>query len=197
MSKKNVDGNAKHSAFLCALAPARTYPSVRAGLCDEKIAPGIYPFFTMKTEIQKIRRLLERTFEKGAWHGPSVKETIEGVTEEQSLFRFQNTHSIIELVTHMTAWRIYVTKRLMGDAQYDVTDEMNFPVSKDWKKAVDDLHESQQVLLKALDSFPEEKLSELVTHPSAKLTFYTLLHGIIHHDVYHAGQIKLITKSFQ
>jgi uncharacterized damage-inducible protein DinB len=151
----------------------------------------------MKTEIQKIRRLLERTFEKGAWHGPSVRETIEGVTQEQSSHRFQNTHSIIELVTHMTAWRTYVTKRLLGEEHYEMTDEMNFPTEKSWKRALKDLDVSQQLLLKTLDSFPEEKLSELVTHPGAKFTFYTLLHGIIHHDVYHAGQIKLITKSFQ
>lgn len=150
----------------------------------------------MKTEIQKIRRLLERTFEKGAWHGPSVKETIEGITQDQSLHRLQNTHSIIELVTHMTAWRTYVTKRLLGNEKYEVSDEMNFPEAADWKRAVEDLNNSQQQLLNALDSFPEDKLSGLVTHPDAKFTFYTLLHGVIHHDIYHAGQIKLITKSF-
>jgi uncharacterized damage-inducible protein DinB len=149
----------------------------------------------LKTEKEKIRRLLERTFEKDAWHGPSVKEAIKGVTQEQSLHHFPNTHSIIELVTHMTAWRIYVKKRLQGDGDYEISDEMNFPKTKDWKKAVEDLNNSQQQLLKALDSFSEEKLSDLVSHPSAKFTFYTLLHGIIHHDVYHVGQIKLIAKS--
>jgi uncharacterized damage-inducible protein DinB len=151
----------------------------------------------LKTEKEKIRRLLERTFEKGAWHGPSLKETIADVTQEKSGQHFPNTHSIIDLVTHMTAWRIYVTKRLEGDKDYEVTDEINFPQSSDWKKAVEELNKSQAQLLKALDSFPEERLSELVTHPSAKFTFYTLLHGIIHHDVYHSGQIKLITRSFQ
>lgn len=151
----------------------------------------------MKTEKEKIRRLLERTFEKGAWHGPSVKEAIAGISQEQSHHRFLNTHSIIELVTHMTAWRTYVTKRLLGDSVYEVSDEMNFPKSSDWKKAVDDLNKSQEELLKALDSFPEERFAELVPHPSAKLTFYTLLHGIIHHDLYHTGQIKLIGKSLQ
>jgi uncharacterized damage-inducible protein DinB len=149
----------------------------------------------LKSEIEKIHRLLDRTFEKNAWHGPSVKEAIAGVTQEQSHHHFPNTHSIIELVTHMTAWRIYVTKRLQGDNDYEVSDEMNFPKTKDWKKAVDGLIKSQQALLKALDSFPEERLSELVSHPSAKFTFYTLLHGIINHDVYHAGQIKMIATS--
>lgn len=151
----------------------------------------------MKTEKDKIKRLLERTFEKHAWHGPSLKETIEGVTQEQAMKRYPNTNSIIELITHITSWRVYVAKRLQGDASYEVSDEMNFPKETDWKKAVEALDESQAQLLKALDAFPEEKLSELSPHPKAKYTYYTLLHGIIHHDTYHAGQIKLITKSFQ
>jgi uncharacterized damage-inducible protein DinB len=151
----------------------------------------------VKTEKEKIRRLLERTFEKNAWHGPSVKETLKGVTKDQADHRFPNTHTIIELVTHMTAWRVYVTKRLQGNDTYEVSDELNFPTSTNWKKAIHDLEESQKDLLTALDAFPEEKLNDLVAHPEAKFTFYTLLHGIIHHDVYHAGQIKLITKSFE
>lgn len=151
----------------------------------------------MRTEKEKIRRLLERTFEKHAWHGPSLKETIEGVTQEQSLTRLPNTHSIIELITHITAWRTYVTKRLQGDGRYEVSDEMNFPKETNWDKSVDALYESQAKLLQAIDAFPEEKLNDLVPHPSAKFTYYTLLHGIIHHDTYHAGQIKLITKSIE
>jgi uncharacterized damage-inducible protein DinB len=151
----------------------------------------------LKTEKEKIRRLLERTFEKHAWHGPSLKETIEGVTQEQSLVRYPNTHSIIELVAHITSWRVYVAKRLEGDGNYEVSDELNFPKETNWQKAVDALNESQARLLKALDAFPEEKLNELSPHPSAKYTYYTLLHGIIHHDTYHAGQIKLIAKSFE
>ena len=148
----------------------------------------------VKTETQKLVSLLKRSFDKGAWHGPSVKETLATITPETSSKRLPNTHSIIELVLHMTTWRNFVIHKLEGK-DYQVNDEMNFPKSTDWSKAVQNLEESQNKLLALVEKFPIEKLSELVPHPNAKYTFYTMLHGIIHHDLYHAGQIILISKA--
>lgn len=148
----------------------------------------------MKSETEKIVSLLKRSFDKGAWHGPSVRETLATITSETSSSRLHNTHSIIELVLHMITWRNFVISKLEGK-DYKVTDEMNFPKSSDWLKAVKDLEESQTKLLALVETFPVEKLSELVPHPNAKYTFYTMLQGIIHHDLYHAGQIILISKA--
>lgn len=150
----------------------------------------------MKTEIQSIIATLKHTFEKNAWHGPAVMEAVEKITAEQSVTRFPNTHSIIELIAHMTSWRLFVTSRLEGNNDYKVTEEMNFPPEKDWKKAIHDLTESQSRLLAALEKFQENKLHEIVPNASHKYSFYIMLHGIIHHDLYHTGQIVLITKSF-
>lgn len=149
----------------------------------------------MKTEIEKIVRLINRTFDKGAWHGPTVKEAISGITQETSSNRLGNTHSIIELVAHMTTWRTYVSKKVNGDPEYKVSDAMNFPSVSDWKKAVAELEESQRNLIEAVERFPSEKLSDLVEGVEHKYTYYTILHGIIHHDLYHTGQIMLIKKA--
>lgn len=149
----------------------------------------------MKTETQKIVSLLKRTFEKGAWHGPSVKEVLQSITADDARSKLSNSHSIIELVAHMTAWRNFVTRKLEGDQDYKVTEELNFPAATEWLKVIEDLEESQGKLLAAVEQFPVEKLSELVPHSTHQYTFYTLLHGIIHHDLYHAGQIKLIQKA--
>lgn len=149
----------------------------------------------MNTEIEKIARLLERSFEKGAWHGLAVKEALSDVTQEISLRRLPNTLSIIELVAHMTTWRNYVTKKLTGDTEYRVSAEMNFPSFTDWVRANKELEESQQNLMAAVLKFPNEKLSDLVQGVNHKYTYYTMLHGIIHHDLYHTGQIILIKKA--
>jgi uncharacterized damage-inducible protein DinB len=149
----------------------------------------------MKTETEKITKLLHRTFGKGAWHGPSVKETLDKVSTDHAHDRLTpNTHSIIELVAHMTSWRTFVTKRLQGDADFQVSEEMNFPKETTWSKVLDDLEQSQEALLTAVNEFPVDKLGELVPHAEFKYTYYTLLHGIIHHDLYHTGQIALIVK---
>jgi uncharacterized damage-inducible protein DinB len=84
----------------------------------------------------------------------------------------------------------------MGDSDFIVSDAMNFPVETDWLKAIDGLEKSQEQLLDAIAKFPAERLGELVPHAEFKYTYYTLLHGIIHHDLYHVGQISLIAKGY-
>jgi hypothetical protein len=149
----------------------------------------------LKTEIQKIASLLNRTFTKGAWHGPSAMEVLGQVAESSAHKCLPGTHSIIELVAHMTSWRTFVISRLEGNSAFKITDELNFPDVNDWKKVVEDLSQSQSKLLAAVERFPVEKLSELVPGVEHKYTFYTLIHGIIHHDLYHIGQIMLINKT--
>ena len=39
------------------------------------------------SEVKRIADQLERAFEGGAWHGPSVREVLDGVTAEQALSR--------------------------------------------------------------------------------------------------------------
>lgn len=148
----------------------------------------------MEIEIKNIHDLLRRTFEKHAWHGPAVKEVLESITPEQAQKRLPDSHSIIELVTHMTAWKVFVVKKLQGDLEYKVDEEMNFPAATDWTKAVDELDKSQAKLLEAVKVFDSARLHDLVPHNPHKYSFHTLIHGIIHHDLYHAGQIVLIKK---
>ena len=149
----------------------------------------------MQNEIDHIARLLEGTFEANAWHGPSVKEAIHGVTEREALYRLPGTHNIIELIAHMTAWRHYVIKKLQGDATYRVSDEANFPSENNWSKVAAELEESQRQLLHALQQFPAGNIYSQVPGKTQPLTYYALLHSIIHHDLYHTGQVVLIRKT--
>ena len=86
----------------------------------------------MKSEIERITALLQQTFTKEAWHGPTVLEAIAKVTPGQVSARASaNTHSIIELVAHMRAWRIAAIEWLSGNTTYTVTDALNFPAVTD------------------------------------------------------------------
>jgi uncharacterized damage-inducible protein DinB len=95
----------------------------------------------------------------------------------------------------MTTWRVFVTKKLEGDLEYNVQPEMNFPRSSNWPVAMRELEQSQKTLLAALEKFPAERLYDLIDPLRYRHTYYTLLHGIIHHDLYHTGQIMLIVKA--
>ncbi|WP_333820323.1 DinB family protein [Ohtaekwangia sp.] len=149
----------------------------------------------MESEILHLAHALQNTFEKNAWHGPAVKEVLADITPQQAHHRLPATHSIIELVAHMTAWRTFVTHRLRGDTDYKVSDEQNFPTLSDWNIVVRNLEESQAALLQALLQFPQQRLDEKISPGEYNYTFYTLLSGIIHHDLYHLGQIVLLKKT--
>ena len=148
-------------------------------------------------EIARIISTLKKTFKKNAWHGPTVMEALTDVSDEESRKKLGNTHSIGELVLHMNAWGNFVVSRLVGDNNFQVTDQMNFPEVKRWSDAVSALADSQEKLLEAIRNFPAQRLQELVPHGEFEYTFYTLIHGIIHHDLYHTGQIMLIKKALR
>jgi uncharacterized damage-inducible protein DinB len=150
----------------------------------------------MKSEIERITALLQQTFTKEAWHGPTVLEAIAKVTPGQVSARASaNTHSIIELVAHMRAWRIAAIEWLSGNTTYTVTDALNFPAVTDWSAAVAALRESQEKLIAAIAAFPEERLDDTIPETGNAYTWYDLLHGVINHDTYHTGQISMIAKA--
>lgn len=151
----------------------------------------------MDQEIDHISTLLRRTFEGSAWHGPSVREALKDIKSTEVYTRIGGTHNIIELVNHMVAWRTYVAKKLAGDADYKVSDEVNFGVPGDWTAAVMALEQSQRDLQQTLTDFSDARLFDQVPGVREPLTFYTLLHSSIHHDLYHTGQIVLIRKAQQ
>lgn len=146
----------------------------------------------MKTDVQKIIDIVSHTFEKNAWHGPAVKEVLEKLKSEHAGLRSGNSHSIEELIRHMAAWRNYVIKKLQGDERFELSDADNFPTQKNWNEAIRLLEESQQKLMEALQKTPEDLLWQKV--PGRQFKYFVMLHGIIHHDLYHTGQIMMILK---
>lgn len=144
--------------------------------------------------LQGVIKAVEDTYDGEAWHGPSIKKVLSEIPPEKCESRIENGHSIIELVLHMAAWRGFVVRKLQGDQDFDITDETNFPKGKDWHQALEELEKSQDQLLKAIASFEKQKLQDQVPH--RKYSFHKLLHGITHHDLYHLGQITMITKQF-
>jgi uncharacterized damage-inducible protein DinB len=150
----------------------------------------------MKKESDRIIHLFEKTFDKQPWYGSSIMEILKNIKPEIVFKKVNDTHSIIELVLHMVSWRTFVTNRLNGNDNYQVSEENNFPKPGSWEDALKALQQSQVTLLEAAKKFPEEKLDDICPSKVHKYTYYTLLHGIVEHDVYHLGQIALLKKAF-
>lgn len=144
------------------------------------------------TQKEIILRQLERTFNGPAWHGPSVVETLDKISKTTASNSFKDSHTIIQLIAHMATWRKFVVERLNGNTTYEVSEEMNFPSPADLQSAIEELKSTQQSLLQAIKNFPEEKLRDKVN--TREYSFQTMLHGILHHDLYHLGQITLLNR---
>ena len=151
------------------------------------------------TEIERILDQLRRAFEGNAWHGPSVREALAGVTAAQAQARpLANAHSIWELVHHIAVWEGAGRRRLEGDrAPIDISSPEDWPRADDtseaaWEKAKAALDRGHAALVAAIACVPESRLDEPIFEGMS--TVYVTLHGVIHHDLYHAGQIAMLKK---
>lgn len=151
------------------------------------------------TETHRINSQLKRAQEGEAWHGPSLRELLDGVTAEQAAAKpIPNAHSIWELVNHIIAWEQIVRRRLEGEVVSEVPDEMNFPPVNDpsetaWQATLQSLAASNRSLRESIKRIDDAKLEKTV--PGEKYNNYFMLHGAIQHDLYHAGQIALLKKA--
>lgn len=152
------------------------------------------------SEAARIADQLRRAFAGEAWHGDSLFEILEGVTAAQaSAHPIKNVHTIWELVLHIAAWDNAVLRRLGGVA-VTLSDAQNFPTVTDatetaWRKALAEVRRVHDQLVEAVSVLPDSRLDEMVPgKEGAHYTFYYMLHGVVQHELYHAGQIALLKK---
>ncbi len=151
------------------------------------------------SEIRRILDQLDRAFSGDAWHGPSLTRLLEGVSAEHaSRHSVQGAHSIWELVNHITAWNSIVQHELEGEV-VEVTTERDWPPVWDaseiaWKRSLENLAESRSRLRKTVGALRDEQLQE---KPVVRSDYsrYVMLHGLVQHDLYHAGQIAVLKKA--
>ena len=146
-------------------------------------------------ESLRIADQLHRAVFGGAWHGPAVKEVLAGVTAEQAApHPIPGAHSIWELVYHVTAWIQEAEQTVRGKRYETLTGEQDWPPVTDtseeaWNGTLTALEVAATALENAVLEFPHEKLGE------GDRSYYYLLHGIVQHNLYHAGQIALLKKN--
>ncbi len=148
-------------------------------------------------EIQNIQQLFHSSFHGPAWHGPSAQQVLEEISSQDALKSVGDGHNIAELVYHMIAWRNFLINKLKGHQDYDVSDEENFQKfeslsTQEWESLKMKLEKSQSEILELLSKVDDAILVQKVGMRDYNL--YNLMHGVIHHDLYHLGQIILIKK---
>ncbi len=140
---------------------------------------------------------LKECFEGKPWYGDSIMKKLEAVDWRIVNDQDYGNKSIAVLVQHMINWRIFVLKKLQGDADYDIIiDELNdwtqvhIKNEQEWNLLKQEIRNTQNKILEYLSAFTDDLLDKKV--PGKKYTFGPILQSIIQHDIYHLGQIAML-----
>jgi uncharacterized damage-inducible protein DinB len=158
----------------------------------------------MTSEADRLIDQFRRAHDGDAWHGSPVRAILGGVTHTQAAARpIPKAHSIWELVLHMTGWRNEVARRATGQpaAEPEGGDypDVGEPSAARWSAALEGLDAAHRNLVDVTRKIGDDQMLRPTNDPRHRplgtgVTCYELLHGIVQHDAYHAGQIALLKK---
>ncbi len=149
-------------------------------------------------EVNRIARLLERTFSGQAYHGPSFRDVLEDVNVAMAARRPEGgAHSIWELVSHVTLELRYARALLEGSAKPWVAGRTTWsaqqaPSPEAWDQALNELEDANREFVGAVERLDDGVLGEHLSQ--VRCTYYVMLHGMVQHSAYHAGQIAILKR---
>jgi uncharacterized damage-inducible protein DinB len=151
----------------------------------------------MMVDMEVIADQISRAFRGESWHGPSVREVLDGVSaEDAAAHPIPGAHSIWEIVLHMIGGYKLVLRRVRGErAQLSPEEEWPAaagPSAEAWRDSQRILDELNEQLQSAVRAFPAERLSQEL---GSEYSAFTQFSGTPQHDLYHAGQIVVLKKA--
>lgn len=150
--------------------------------------------------IKDIIRQLEDAENGDLWLDENFEKKLAQVSEEQAFVRpLPELHSVAELLSHLIVWRRVNVRRMQGE-NLDMPDSHpdNWKSNEllkthyTWKSLKEDFHTSQQEVIALLSGKDDSYLDTVSTHYDK--TYKYLLEGLIHHDMYHMGQLGITIK---
>ncbi len=145
-------------------------------------------------EARRIADQLGRSWRGEAWHGPSVREVLADVDEAAARRRpIATAHTIWELLLHVTGWQKAALSRFRGET-VELADEDNFPaMDGSWSEALGVADAVLDALVAEVQASKDDRLWE--KSAGCPYNNYFLLHGVVQHNLYHAGQIMVLRRA--
>src|SRR5882757_8986737 len=139
--------------------------------------------------------LLEEGYEKKTWHGPNLKQSIKGVSAKQAAWRpAPGRHNIWEVMLHAAYWKYAVRRRIEGGKRGSfVLKGSNFFARPEKGNLNEAAWSADKKLLESEHRALEAAIQRVLRTPRAK-KLLPRLYGIAFHDIYHAGQIRLLRR---
>lgn len=155
----------------------------------------------MHSRVQSYITQIRQVFDGSPWLNETFSKKLDNISAQQAFSQSpEGHHSVAEVVSHVIEWRKEVTRRLADNSSERKLTEGSpndwKPVKElqqiGWSQLYDDLKQTQQKLLKLLENKDDSYLDEQLGDTEFNKEYF--LAGLLHHDLYHLGQIGLILK---
>jgi hypothetical protein len=153
--------------------------------------------------INHIIQQLQEVHNGKLWMGDTFQQKIKSVTSDEAFMRpLPNLHSVAELIAHLTAWRKDAILKIKdGKGQLFDSDPSNWMPNLElkeigWSQLIQEYEGSLNAIIDLLqsknDGFLEEQYQDQDYKGYYEYSF--LINGLLHHDLYHLGQLGIIIK---
>jgi DinB superfamily len=139
--------------------------------------------------------LIDEGYTKKTWHGPNLRQAIRGVTAAQAAWRpAPGAHNIWELTLHAAYWKSVIRRKIEGGKRGSFALQgTNFfkrpgkghATEAAWRADRELLEQEHRALAAAVRRVADTPI------PTKLLR---AIYGVAFHDVYHAGQIRLLRR---
>ena len=156
----------------------------------------------MTSAIAVLVQAMDEAFDRKSWHGTNLRGSIRGMAADTAGWRpAPGRHNIWEIVVHAAYWKYAVRRRLLGEKRGSFaikgSNWFERPVTEadrdaQWRSDVARLVETHALLRTAVVRLSPADLRRRA--PGGETTVLALVTGIVAHDLYHAGQIQLLTR---
>ena len=148
-------------------------------------------------ESQRIQSLFAKQYNQDPWLGVNFVDKLAQLSPNQAAFKFTpDSNSIWEILNHLISWRELVLEGIHEKTYTSPSHNFFLPISEpsqiEWKKTLDRLNQSQDSWLTYLSTMDEAIFDEQFNDKN--YTYYELILGVLHHDIYHLGQISLLAR---
>ena len=151
------------------------------------------------TRMQDFLRQLHLVNEGDPWIGESFDKKLEDLSEEEAFQQpLSGIHSVAEVLSHLVEWRKELIARfktgrpplLMVESESNWYNNEKLRKSG-WHKLREDFADTQRQLSRLWEKLDDSFLAQKY---QGQYSYQYLVEGVIHHDLYHLGQIGLIIK---
>jgi len=139
--------------------------------------------------------LLDEAYEKKTWHGPNLKQSLRGVRAKQAAWRpARGRHNIWEVTLHAAYWKYAVRRRIDGGKRGSFALKgSNFFARPEKGKLNEAAWNADKALLEREHRLMRRAIEKVLRKPRG-MKILRMLYGVAFHDIYHAGQIRLLRR---